>query len=355
MIDGRNGRRAAAGDPESVTDEFRVSVIIPVYNAARRVRRAVESALALREVGEVILVEDGSPDKALSVCEDIASEFENVLVLRHADGGNHGAGASRNLGVRHARFSFVAFLDADDRYLASRFDADAEILTANPSVDGVYNAIGVEFESEAARQTWIEQGRPEVHTLTERVPATELIFVLLWSHQDVTGEFHTDGVTLRRDFLRQVGGFSETLRLQQDTHLWKRMAACGRLESGSLVDPVGYQCVHSENRMTRLNEQEKYRELWWTSLGECFEELRVSEPILQAFRRAYSAFRSTRRPRSKALLALGAWLVRDPAQILVDYGHFDLTMRQIFSMHPIAIRLLSAKNRLVRRLSRHGS
>ncbi len=63
--------------------EFKFSVIIPVYNAAAYVRHAVESALAQPETAEVILIEDGSPDNALEICENLASEFEKVKLLRH--------------------------------------------------------------------------------------------------------------------------------------------------------------------------------------------------------------------------------------------------------------------------------
>ncbi len=49
-------------------DKFIVSVIIPVYNAEKFLRNAIESAVQLEEVGEVILVEDASPDNALMIC-----------------------------------------------------------------------------------------------------------------------------------------------------------------------------------------------------------------------------------------------------------------------------------------------
>ena len=52
--------------------EFKVSVIIPVYNAAPFVRQAVESALAQPETAEVVLVEDNSPDNSLEICQQLA-------------------------------------------------------------------------------------------------------------------------------------------------------------------------------------------------------------------------------------------------------------------------------------------
>src|SRR5690606_1248107 len=98
-----------------------ISVIIPVYNAAAFVEQAVQSALTQPEVSEVILVEDGSEDKSLPICEKLASQNDIITLLRHPGGVNKGAGASRNLGIQHTKNEWIAFLDADDYYLENRF------------------------------------------------------------------------------------------------------------------------------------------------------------------------------------------------------------------------------------------
>jgi glycosyltransferase involved in cell wall biosynthesis len=304
----------------------------------------VESALVLPEVAEVILVEDGSPDGALAVCEEL-SQLDRVTLLRHSDGANHGAGASRNLGARHTNAEFIAFLDADDWYLPNRFRRDCEIL-ADPAVDGVYNAIQHRFESDTLRKKWLAQGRPEITTIGSKIDPHELIDVLMWAHP-VRGDFSTIGVTVRLAFFWRVGGFHEPLRLQQDTHLWKRMAAAGRLEAGSIDEPVAVASVHPGNRMTNLEEQERFREIWWESLLTSFRELRVSGHVMQLWRRGYSGFCASRGRRWKALATLADWSVHDPRRIAEPYGHFDVTMRRIFEDSNAVIRILSIKNRLL--------
>ncbi|WP_228442012.1 glycosyltransferase family 2 protein [Chryseobacterium nematophagum] len=107
---------------------MKISVIIPVYNAEKYVQQAVESALQFEKVYEVILVEDGSPDNVLSVCERLRDQYPRVKLFQHADKKNHGAGASRNLGIANASGDFIAFLDADDYYLSNRFDAEKNFL-----------------------------------------------------------------------------------------------------------------------------------------------------------------------------------------------------------------------------------
>ena len=68
---------------------FQVSVIIPVYNAERFVRTAVESANSLSETGEIILVEDGSTDNSIYECQLLKKEYTKVKWVQHPDKNNH--------------------------------------------------------------------------------------------------------------------------------------------------------------------------------------------------------------------------------------------------------------------------
>ena len=47
--------------------------------------------------------------------------MKKVRLLHHPDGKNHGAGATRNVGIKNAKYDYIAFLDADDFYLSERF------------------------------------------------------------------------------------------------------------------------------------------------------------------------------------------------------------------------------------------
>ena len=115
-----------------------VSVIIPVYNDGRHVAAAVSSALRQPEVAEILLVEDGSEDGSLAICKQLAEADRRTSCLRHPQGDNRGCAESRNLGIRSATGEFIAFLDADDHYLDGRFTTAVEILTNDPSLDGIY-------------------------------------------------------------------------------------------------------------------------------------------------------------------------------------------------------------------------
>lgn len=94
----------------------KISVIVPVFNMERYIGLCLDSILAQSLEGiEVICIDDGSTDGTYHVLKQYAKRYSNVLAFRQE---RRGAGAARNLGLRKARGSFVAFMDADDYYAA---------------------------------------------------------------------------------------------------------------------------------------------------------------------------------------------------------------------------------------------
>ena len=348
-----------AGVPQPASGDRRirtllVSVIIPVYNAASTVCRAVESAVELPEVGEILLVDDGGLDDSLTICRNLESKHTKVRLLRHADHGNHGAGASRNLGISEAQFSLIAFLDADDYYLPNRFRLDLDILGSDPAVDGVYGATGIEYEDDAARARFHAAGYryQELTTVSGLVPAKELFAVLFHQHPTVSGEFMTDAITVRRSLLNRLGGFNPELRLQQDTHLWKRLAAVGTLVAGSIEAPVAIRGVHARNRMTDQVEQAKFRDLWWDSLLGEFRRIGLTRGQWKVVRRARASYLSVRGRKREAIILIARCVLDQPSLIGETYGFFDLRYLELAGNASFPIRVLSAKNRLVRLITR---
>jgi glycosyltransferase involved in cell wall biosynthesis/drug/metabolite transporter (DMT)-like permease len=108
-----------------VAESLRISTIIPTYNRARLLGRAVRSALAQAEPGdEIIVVDDGSTDDTEATMRSFG---EPVRYIRTA---NAGAGAARNRGIQHARNPLVAFLDSDDEWLPGKIALQRRVMTA---------------------------------------------------------------------------------------------------------------------------------------------------------------------------------------------------------------------------------
>jgi glycosyltransferase involved in cell wall biosynthesis len=110
-----------------------VSVVVPLYNKARYVLRALES-LAAQTVSdlEVIVVDDGSTDGGDRIAEAIRDS--RFRLLRQT---NAGPGAARNRGLREARAPFVGFLDADDRWLPHFLSENLALLERHPTAAAV--------------------------------------------------------------------------------------------------------------------------------------------------------------------------------------------------------------------------
>ncbi len=235
---------------------FFVSVIIPVYNAARFVPEAVESALAQPETAEVILIEDGSPDNSLSVCQVLAEKYDKVRLLRHPGGENRGASASRNLGMEHAQYDYIAFLDADDYYLPGRFEVSKNILISDPECDGVYEAMGIHFQSEQAEKKWRDSHMSivEMTTISKTVPPEQLFKMLV---NGGAGYFSICGLTLKKSAISQAGYMNEKLKMHEDTDFIFRISAVARLLPGKINEPVVIRRVHEQNRISKPRSKSK--------------------------------------------------------------------------------------------------
>ena len=97
---------------ESLNAEVKLSVIVPIYNACKHLRPALDSILAqtLREI-EIICVDDGSTDTSLDMLKIYQKMDSRIRIITET---NAGPGHARNNGLRRARGKYVAFLDADD-------------------------------------------------------------------------------------------------------------------------------------------------------------------------------------------------------------------------------------------------
>lgn len=332
--------------------KFEVSVVTPVYNAEPYLRQCVESAANLPEVAEILLINDFGPDKSWEVAQSLSREFAKVRLLEHSDRKNHGAGASRNLGIKESNCPYIAFLDADDWYLSNRFEADKSLFMSDETIDGVYNALGNHYESEEMRTLWLSQNRPEVLTLSGIVPPEELCLVLWHCHPLVTGEFSTDTITVKKNFFKRVGYFNTELRLQQDTHMWKRMSVAGRLAGGNLETPTAIRRVHPQNRMTRTKDHNQYMDLWHSSL---YQELLIQKAppeIITAWHRSNLGHKITKGSCSEILKSFSSWLLREPHSVLDAYGHFDTFLRTATANHWLINRILSVKNRTIKAIKK---
>lgn len=104
-----------------------VSVVIPVYNRADTIKRAVDSVLCQTYKNiELIVVDDGSEDGTVNILEQMDKEKVQIVTQNH-----RGANAARNLGIKRSKGELVAFQDSDDEWLPDKLESQIAYMAAN--------------------------------------------------------------------------------------------------------------------------------------------------------------------------------------------------------------------------------
>lgn len=120
------------------TSDVLISVVVPAYNYAHLLPRALDSVLGQwADDLELIVVNDGSTDNTAQVLADYCARFAQLQVIEQK---NAGAAAARNHGIREARGTYVLLLDADDELVLGAFDEVRRVLRASPSAQVILGA-----------------------------------------------------------------------------------------------------------------------------------------------------------------------------------------------------------------------
>lgn len=96
-----------------------LSIVIPVYNAERFIRECLDSVIINKFDFEVILVNDGSSDSSLTICEEYAAKDTRIRIVNKKNGG---VSSARNAGIEVATGKYIMFLDADDYFTEDAFE-----------------------------------------------------------------------------------------------------------------------------------------------------------------------------------------------------------------------------------------
>jgi len=121
-----------------------VTVVIPCYNAAPFLERAVKSALKQLISGmEIILVNNNSTDETADVIEELIDKYGKEAIIIHADEPKKGACAARNKGLSLAGNDFIQFLDADDEILEGKLKRQLQLIGSAKAdiVSGTYEFV----------------------------------------------------------------------------------------------------------------------------------------------------------------------------------------------------------------------
>jgi glycosyltransferase involved in cell wall biosynthesis len=200
-----------------------VSVLVPVFNAARFLGEAVESVRAqMYPNWELFICDDGSVDGSREVALRYAGQDpRRIRVLAHPDGRNLGVGATRNLGLRHACGDLIAMLDADDVWLPKKLEEQVALIerwSAGVLVGASRYWYGWTGNESDAKRDWTPAtGFPSPSLLR----APDFLTAMLRHKAAVPC---INSLIVRHEVMREVGGYEDEFpRLYEDQVLYAKL------------------------------------------------------------------------------------------------------------------------------------
>ncbi|MDE0507264.1 MAG: glycosyltransferase [Gammaproteobacteria bacterium] len=180
-----------------------VGVVIPTFNRAHTLGRALDSVISQTlPPQQVIVVDDGSTDSTA----DLVAGYSEVSYLRQE---NRGVSAARNFGIRHCGCDWVALLDSDDEWLPEKLEVQIGALAENPG----YRLIHCD-------EIWIRDGR-RVNAANRHRKRGGWIF----EHCLPLCVISPSAAVIEKRLLEEVGGFNEGLPACEDYDLWLRVCS----------------------------------------------------------------------------------------------------------------------------------
>jgi glycosyltransferase involved in cell wall biosynthesis len=182
-----------------------VSVIIPSYNRAHTLARALDSVFTQSHpADEVIVVDDGSNDDTKAL---VTHHYPQAIYLKQA---NRGVSAARNLGIRQANGEWIALLDSDDEWLPHKLATQLKTLEQQPGHRLIHSD-----------EIWIRNG-VRVNPMNKHAKAGGHIF----QHCLPLCAISPSAAVIQRSLFDEIGLFDEDLPACEDYDLWLRITAC---------------------------------------------------------------------------------------------------------------------------------
>jgi glycosyltransferase involved in cell wall biosynthesis len=232
----RNRPECGKSSKKPVMEEFPlVSIIIPVYNSAAYLEDALRSALEQDyENKEIIVVDDGSTDSTPTILR----RFEDrVTILSQS---NAGPGVARNRGLKHAKGTYIAFLDADDWWMPEKLRWQVEYLEQHPEVGAVYSR-WIRWYPDAAGNFSYPSMSPLVRCPLIVPDDSGSIYTRLLFECCLL----TSTVVLRGSVVKEVGLFNEALLRGQDYDYWLRLSRVSQIHK--LDHELALYRIHEDN------------------------------------------------------------------------------------------------------------
>ena len=205
-----------------------VTIIIPTYNRAALLPKAIDSVLSQSyDNFELIVVDDGSDDNTA----EILSDYSNIIYLYQE---NRGPAAARNCGIRAARHDLIAFLDSDDWFAADKLEIQTRAMKENPG-----------FLISHTDEIWYRQGKLLNQKKKHRKYGGDIFARCL-----PLCAVSMSTVMVRKEMFARIGMFDESYPCCEDYEFWLRASIRHKflkidqpltLKDGGRPDEVSFQ------------------------------------------------------------------------------------------------------------------
>ncbi|MCD6593200.1 glycosyltransferase family 2 protein [Candidatus Bathyarchaeota archaeon] len=187
-----------------------ISVIMPVYNEEKTIKKAVESVLkqTYREI-ELIIIDDASIDSTPKIISELAKEDDRIVMLRNSV--NRGITHSLNRGLRKASGKYIARIDGDDWYHPRKLELQMTFLEER----GDYGIVGTFYVLLTGDKMALKINLPITHD--------EILRQLAYRNA-----FAHSSIMVRKDILDTVGYYDERYEYAQDYDLYFRILSISK-------------------------------------------------------------------------------------------------------------------------------
>lgn len=285
-----------------------VSVLLPFYNAAPTLERAVRSIMEQSFTDwELLLLDDGSTDNSLALAQPLAANDSRIRIC--SDGMHHGIVQMLNTGIAAARAPLLARMDADDWSHPERLAKQVEYLRAHPETGLV--SCAVQHEGHATQQGYALY----IEWINGLLTHEQLLL-----NRFTESPFAHPSVLFRRSLTEQYGAYRDGA-FPEDYELWLRW-----FEAGVQMAKLPEVLMHWNDlpgRLSRTDERYKREAFFRCKAGYLFHELQRT--VLQTGRPIWfcGAGRLSRK-NSSYLTALGVtpagYIDIDPKKIAKTIG-----------------------------------
>ncbi len=179
-----------------------LSVIIPVFNSEKYIKKCLDSIVSQKGDFEIIIVDDGSTDKTPEIIKEYASKYNNIKIITQS---NKGVSSARNTGIKTSKSKYITFVDSDDWLEPNAFAKALKIIKQDKSdiiLTGYYDVYDREWVRNVKGEKYVNEA-PEISKYPTRSLDKLSLFSPFYAKDAYSDLYYIGGGVRGRFFKRE--------------------------------------------------------------------------------------------------------------------------------------------------------